>query len=132
MKIEELIKEYEIVQGDFNNLNRFDFEGVYIIYEPKTREIVYVGSAYARKISERLKQYKQKDDTGNTLMHAICKKEYNVDKVKKIKNKEKNNAMKIIDSLEIYAIPHRDLEYELINKCQPIYNTAGVQLDYTT
>ena len=49
MKIEDLFLNINNpVYGDFSDLSKFDFNGVYIIYDKD--EVVYVGSAYARKI----------------------------------------------------------------------------------
>lgn len=130
MKIEELDKQYSIKCGDFNNIDVFDFEGVYIIYNPqKENEIVYIGSAYARTISKRLHQYLREKDTGNTLLHAICKKDFDVKKVKCIEDKQREQAMAIIKRLKIKAIPHKDLEYSLIRSANPVYNTAGNEID---
>lgn len=54
MKIEELFLEINnAVCGNFNTLSKFDFKGVYIICD--NGEVVYVGSAYARTIEQRLK-----------------------------------------------------------------------------
>ena len=103
----------------------------YIIYDGKTEDVVYIGSAYARTIKERLQQYTRKSDTGNTLLHAICKKDHNVAKVKDITLIQKNEAIKKILSFKIKAIPHEDLEYRLIHAGNPLYNTAGCQIDYS-
>ena len=131
VKINDLLTRYQIIEGDFNNLDKFNFEGVYIIYDGKTENVVYIGSAYARTIKERLQQYKRKSDTGNTLLHAICKKDRNVAKVKDITPNQKDEAIKKILSFKIKAIPHKDLEYRLIHDGNPLYNTAGCQIDYS-
>ena len=131
VKIDDLLSRHQIVEGDFENLSNFKFEGVYIIYDDATKEVVYIGSAYARTIEERLKQYKSKSNTGNTLMHAICKKDYCVAKVKDIIPEQKDNAIEKILSFKIKAIPHEDLEYRLIHDGFPKYNTAGCQIDYS-
>ncbi|MDY3303355.1 MAG: GIY-YIG nuclease family protein, partial [Clostridia bacterium] len=93
INIDTVTAQYQIVGGDFGDLSKFDFEGVYIIYEETTKNIVYIGSAYARTIKERLEQYKRKSDTGNTLMHAICRHDNGVLKVKDIKPEHKQNAI---------------------------------------
>ena len=129
--IDELMAKYQIVDGDFSDLSKFKFEGVYIIYEGNTKNVVYIGSAYARNIDERLNQYTKKSDTGNTLMHAICKKDNNVTKVKDITSEQKESAIKKINKLKIKAIPHKDLEYQLIRDARPMYNTAGYEIDYS-
>lgn len=130
MKINELMEYHKIVDGDFNNLEKFDFCGVYILYkqdenDATNEDVVYVGSAYSRKVKDRLAQYKEKNDTGNTLLHAICKKEFNVQKVKEITDDNKDKAINIILKLKIKAIIHEDLEYQLIRRANPIYNKAG-------
>ena len=129
--VDELMVKYQIVDGDFSDLSKFDFEGVYIIYDDTTKEVLYIGSAYARSISKRLNQYTKKSDTGNTLMHAICKRDHDIKKVKDITLEQKNSAMQKIMTLKIKAIPHNDLEYQLIRDVCPIYNTAGCEIDYS-
>jgi excinuclease UvrABC nuclease subunit len=131
VKIGQLLENHTIIDGDFNNLAVFNFKGVYILYESKTQEVVYVGSAYARNINERLKQYLRVNDSGNSLMHAICKEDFNVNKVKEIDNEQKRKAVDKIKTLKIKAIHHKDLEYQLISESQPKYNKAGVEVDYT-
>ena len=126
MKIDDLMKQHEIVSGTFNDLSKFNFKGVYIIYEESTKEVVYVGSCYTRKISDRHKQYTKFKDTGNTLMHAICKADYGIQKVKNIKSEDKKNAVDRIIKLKIKAIHYEDLEYQLIEQTQPKYNTVGI------
>ena len=64
-------------------------------------------------------------------MHAICKKDYCVAKVKDITSEQKDNAIKKILTFKIKAIPHEDLEYRLIHDGFPKYNTAGCQIDYS-
>lgn len=130
MKIDELAKEHSIVKGDFNDLSKFDFKGVYILYN-SLDEVVYVGSAYARTISDRLSQYLRKKDSGNSLLHSICKSEYGVAKVKEITDSQRDDALKIIEMLKIKAIHHKDLEYQLIEESQPKYNKAGTDIDMT-
>ncbi|MCR3906681.1 MAG: GIY-YIG nuclease family protein [Tenericutes bacterium] len=130
--IDDLIKNFGIIDGDFHSLDAFDFCGVYIIYDPNEKnDVVYVGSAYVRTISQRLSQYKKTYDTGNSLMHAICKKDFNVSKVSDISNEQKQDAVEKIHKLKIKAIKHKDLEYQIIQESNPKYNTAGVQIDTT-
>ena len=129
-KVDEIIKKYQIVDGDFNDLDKFNFEGVYIIYDKETNDVIYVGSSYSRMIKERLEQYKQKNNTGNTLLHAICKKDFLVDKVKNITDTHKKLAIDKILLYKIKAIPHKDLEYQIIRDARPFYNTAGNLIDY--
>lgn len=126
MDVENLIKKYQIVESTFEDLSKLDFLGVYIIYDPNNKEVVYVGSAYARTIKERLSQYIKANDSGNTLMHAISKKEYNVDKVKDITAEQRQEAVDKIKKFKIRAIPHNDLEYQLIREAQPKYNSVGI------
>ena len=128
MDINVLMKEFNPVEGDFKNLDCFDFEGVYIIFDD-TNDIVYIGSCYTRKISQRLKQYIKPNDTGNTLMHAICSKDFHVEKVKSITTDQKEAAVKKIKNFKIKAIRHEDLEYRLIKKAEPKYNTAGIDTE---
>lgn len=131
MKIQDLnvLKFLDSTEGDFSDLSRFKFKGVYIIQD-SNNEIVYVGSAYTRTIEERLKQYLKINDSGNTLRNAICKEEYNVEKVKEISIENKESAVEIIKKFKISAIKHEDLEYKLIEKTHPKYNTAGNKIKY--
>ena len=59
-KIDDLDIE-DCINADFVNLKTTDelnVCGVYVIYDPKNNEVVYIGSAYARTIKIRLTQYK--------------------------------------------------------------------------
>ena len=127
MKVEELLEScINAKYGNFTDLELFNFMGVYIIYETETQIVVYIGSAYARTISKRLKQYLSSTDTGNTLGKSIAKalagsETYDIcaqgkifEAVRKIKN-----------DFSIIAIPHKDLEYKLIANANPIYNNNG-------
>jgi len=133
MNIDELIKflstqgeTYNWVDGNFKDLDNFNFYGVYVIYDgDNNNEVVYIGSAYAREVKDRLEQYIHKKDTGNTLMHAICIKDMGVESVKEIKDENSRKAIKQINNYKIKAIKHEDLEYKLIQKAVPKYNTAG-------
>lgn len=129
MGIDELLKKHQIVEGTFDTLDCFDFSGVYIIYDGDSNEVVYVGSSYTRNISERLRQYINSKDTGNTLMYAICKEDYRVPKVKDITECQKKKAVNTIKKFKIKAIPYQDLEYQLIDQAKPKYNTAGNTID---
>ncbi len=125
MKIQEILSNFHnIVSGDFNDLNVFDFKGVYMICDKKDT-VVYIGSAYARTIQIRLKQYLKPLDTGNTLGKTIAKKLSGSRKYDDTAKEKIKDAVKIIKSYKIYAIPHKDLEYELICNSKPIYNNCG-------
>ena len=125
MKLQEILLNYDnVVLGDFEDLDVFDFSGVYIICD-KVDNIVYVGSAYARTIKIRLQQYLSPSDTGNTLGKTIAKK-LSHSKTYNEKAKERiNDAIKIIKKCKICAIPHQDLEYKLIQDIGPKYNNCG-------
>ena len=123
MKIEELFLEINnAVCSNFNTLSKFDFKGVYIICD--NGEVVYVGSAYARTIEQRLKQYISKSDTGNTLGKTVAKKLSGSQKYDKQAKSKMSDAIKKIKTFTIYAIQHDDLEYRLILRDQSII-TAG-------
>lgn len=125
--MENLIKKYQIVESTFEDLSKLDFVGVYIIYDPNNKdEVVYVGSVYVRTIKERLSQYIKWNDSGNTFMHAICKKEWDVDKVKDITVEQRQKAVDKIKKFKIMAISHNDLEYQLISEARPKYNSVGI------
>ena len=113
MNIDNLVNELTPIKGDFNDLSKFDFPGVYIIYDGND-EIVYIGSAYTRNISERLKQYISKSKSGNTLANDICKLDFKVEKTDAISNEQREKALKKIRKFKILAIRHNDLEYNLI------------------
>lgn len=114
--------------GDFNNLDVFDFEGVYIIVRDDN-EIVYIGSAYGRKIKTRLNQYLKATNTGNTLGRAIAKELSKSKSFDKKAEKRMEEAVEIIKTFKILAIEHHDLEYNLIKNTKPIYNTRGKSAD---
>lgn len=124
MKISEIETRYKnITKGTFKDLRTFNFKGVYIICD--NQEIVYVGSAYTRFISTRLKQYLSKTNTGNTLGKNIAKELANVKKYTKSAEEQLENAIEKIKNFNIYAIKSDDLEYELIEKTSPRYNSRG-------
>lgn len=129
MNINELLNQhFGIVETNFKNLSKLNFCGVYIICD-KDNEVVYVGSAYARSIQARLKQYLSPKDTGNTLGKAIAKslaqsKKY--DENAKLKMKD---AIIKIKTYKIFAIKHNDLEYKLIDASKPKYNNIGIGED---
>lgn len=128
MNIEELTEKLKIKEADFDSLSNLDFVGVYILYDPnKNDEVVYIGSAYARTIKERLSQYISEKDTGNTLIHSIYKKDYSANKVNGITGTQRKEIIKKIKSFKIKAIQHRDLEYQLIQEANPKYNLAGTK-----
>ena len=115
------------VCGNFNTLSKFDFKGVYIICD--NSDVVYVGSAYARTIEQRLKQYISKSDTGNTLGKAVAKelsgsKTYNQEAQAKM-----DKAIERIKTFKIYALHYEDLEYKLIHLAEPTYNNCGKNED---
>ena len=126
MTLKDFKEQFCLVEGSFNDLSVFDFCGVYLIINPNSNdEIVYIGSAYSRTIEERLTQYTKVNDTGNSLMHAICRKELECKTVNDITDKKKEIAVNKIKTFKIAAIKHEDLEYRLIKTIDPIYNTAG-------
>lgn len=129
MKIDDLFsKIYNPIYGDFNNLSKFDFKGIYVIYD-KDDEIVYVGSAYSRTIEQRLKQYISISDSGNTLGKTIAKEISNSKKFNDTAKISMDTAIKKIKNFKICALHYEDLEYKLINLAQPIYNNYGKDED---
>lgn len=126
MTITELFKK-QMEKGDFKNLKTFDFYGVYVLCDKD--EIVYVGSAYVKKIKERLKQYTSEKDTGNTLGKAIAMELANTDKFDEKAREKMKEAVDKISKFDIYAIRHEDLEYKLIHAAKPIYNYKGNRQD---
>lgn len=124
MNIDNLVNDLTPIKGDFNDLSKFDFPGVYIIYD-ENDEIVYIGSAYTRNISERLKQYISKSKSGNTLANDICKLDFKVEKTDAISDEQREKALKKIRKFKILAIRYNDLEYNLIQQYKPKYNLNG-------
>lgn len=125
MKVQEILSKYDnIVSGDFKKLKIFDFSGVYIISDKKDR-VVYIGSAYARTIKVRLQQYLRTHDSGNTLGKTIAKKLSDSKKYDDEAKEKIEEAIEKIKSYKIYAIPHKDLEYKLIQGFKPKYNNCG-------
>jgi len=120
---------YEYREGDFNDLSMFDIYGVYIIYDPNNNnEVVYIGSAYARKIKTRLKQYLNPKDTGNTLAKTIARIKFDC-KASDLNEKQLKEAVERIKSYKIKAIAYMDLEYKLIAKAKPKFNNNGIGED---
>jgi len=108
----------EIVESDFDNISKskkFDMPGVYILVEKETQEVVYIGSAYARNLRERLLQYRRKG-SGNTLKKDLIN-------IKKTTSDDFSNYLK---TLKIYAFEERSSEYELLDTAGLIVaNKAG-------
>lgn len=125
MQIEDLWNNYyNVVEGGFDNLSAFNFSGVYVLCD-KSGKVMYIGSAYARTIQIRLKQYLSATDSGNTLGKTIAKKLANSPKYDDNARLKIHEAIKIIKKLKIYAVEHSDLEYKLINIAKPQYNNMG-------
>lgn len=109
--------------ADFDNLEKLNFCGVYVIYDPNNNnEIIYVGSAYVQDIKTRLKQYTYRGDN-NTLARAILRIDHNIEKV--ADDSKYDIAIKKIKTFKILAIEHQDLEYRIINETNPMYNKNG-------
>lgn len=126
-KIDQIKGKTCPVEGSFNDLSVFDFPGVYIISDKKGN-IVYIGSAYARHIKVRLAQYLINSKTGNTLANKICKvDDKKIKNVEDIKKEQRLAAIEKIKEFKILAIPHKDLEYQLIKDCKPMYNSNGTK-----
>lgn len=127
----EEFKNYKdkIVKGNFQNLNVFAFRGVYIIHEKNNGKIVYIGSAYARDINIRLKQYLRPNDSGNTLRKSIARNNGGKKQDGNFKDGYLTDAVKQIEKYEITAIIYKDLEYHLIKKVRPKYNNIGMDED---
>lgn len=128
MKIEELfLKINNVVCGNFDSLSEFNFNGDYIICD--SSEVVYVGSAYARTIEQRLKQYISNSDTGNTLGKTVAKSLSGSQAYDEQAKSKMGDAIEKIKTFTIYAIHNDDLEYKLIGLTNPIYNNCGKDED---
>ena len=98
MKITELLESKGIndyVTGNFKDLSKFKFKGVYIVCD-ESDEVVYIGSAYARDIEVRLSQYIIKGDSGNTLGKSIAKKLSNSPKYDEAAEEKMTEAVDMI------------------------------------
>ena len=101
MNLSNLLIDFcNIKKSDFNHLKDLGFSGVYILCCDD--DVVYIGSAYARTIETRLKQYLSPTDTGNSLLRAIYKQETVLAKPTKTTKKELLPKLK-------------DLRYMLLN-----------------
>ncbi len=114
MKLSELMKDAIMVEGNFSDLSKFDFYGVYILSIDD--DIKYIGSAYAQKIKTRLNQYISISDTGGKSLR------------KKVDKTDPANAIVEISKWKITAIHNDDLEYKLISIAKPIHNIKGKSL----
>lgn len=114
MTIKELMSKTEIL-NDKNcetalmkeikdKKNLFQYPGVYILTD-ENDEIVYIGSAYARNLRDRLMQYQQQRNTGNNSLY--------LDLIDAGITSEEN-AYSYILSLKINAYESYSEEYELI------------------
>lgn len=119
-----LLKESNCVCGNFKELNKFNFKGVYVICDGD--EVVYIGSAYARTIDKRLKQYICTLDSGNTLGRSVARYLFKLKKYDKSAKTKLEKAIVKIKTFSIYAFKYSDLEYKLIEMAKPIYNKYGM------
>ena len=94
------------------NKNKFKFAGVYVLVD-EDDEVVYIGSAYCRNIRERLLQYQQGPNTGNSSL----RKDF-ID----AKKADDNNVLDYIQSLKAYAYEDESLEYRLIAGTDSVVN----------
>ena len=123
-----LCKCHNTIEGTFNDLDKFNFCGVYILSD-ENDTVVYIGSAYARTIKKRLQQYLRPNDSGNTLGKTIAKQLAGTRKYGEEAKEKVNSAIEIIRSLKIHAIEHKDLEYHLVSTAKPQYNNSGKDED---
>ena len=97
------------------NKDKFKYRGVYILTDEEG-EIVYIGSAYVRNVRERLMQYQQSKNSGNSTLYK--------DLIDGGKCKE-DEAEKYIKSLTAHAFQDNSLEYRLIENCETAVNISG-------
>ena len=113
-----IFENKKIVESDFENISesqQFNMRGVYILVEKETQEVVYIGSAYARDLIERLSQYKW-EGSGNTLKNDLID----------IGKTTPNDFSNYLKTLKIYAFEERSSEYELLDTAGLIVtNKAG-------
>ena len=103
----DVLGDKNFVRSDFDNIsksNDFNMPGVYILVEKESKEVVYIGSAYARNLNERLIQYRY-NGSGNTLKKDL----EDAGKVAEGKFQE------YLSSLEIYAFEEPSSEYVLLD-----------------
>lgn len=121
LKNNELLKDKEISDDcklgeitESHNKDKFKYRGVYILVD--NDEVVYIGSAYARNVRDRLLQYQQNKNSGNSTLYS--------DLVDGNKCTE-DDVKEYIKSLTAYAFPDESLEYKLIKCCDSAVNIAG-------
>lgn len=75
LKNHDLLKNKEISEycklGEIkksHNKDKFKYRGVYILVD--NDEVVYIGSAYARNVRDRLLQYQQNKNSGNSTLYS--------------------------------------------------------------
>lgn len=123
LKNHDLLKDKEISEycklGEITescNKDKFKYRGVYILVD--NDDVVYIGSAYARNVRDRLLQYQQTQNSGNSSLYS--------DLIEGNKC-TKDVAYKYIKSLTAYAFYDESLEYKLIKCCDSAVNIAGTK-----
>ena len=115
-----IFENKKIVESDFENISKskmFNMPGVYVLVEKETQEVVYIGSAYARNLRERLLQYTRKG-SGNTLKKDLIH-------INKTTSDDFGDYLK---TLKIYAFEEFSSEYELLDTAGLIVaNKAGTK-----
>ena len=116
----DVLGDKNFVISDFDNISKsddFNMPGVYILVEKESKEVVYIGSAYARNLKERLVQYRY-NGSGNTLKKDL---EY-------IGKAGQDEFKNYLSTLEIYAFEERSSEYQLLDTAGLIVaNKAGTK-----
>jgi hypothetical protein len=115
-----IFENKKIVESDFENISKskmFSMPGVYVLVEKETQEVVYIGSAYARNLRERLLQYTRKG-SGNTLKKDLIH----------INKTTSDGFGDYLKTLKIYAFEEFSSEYELLDTAGLIVaNKAGTK-----
>lgn len=127
MKVEEfekIKKEYiekcKKVEGylkNENDINKANFNGVYIVLDEKN-EIVYIGSAYTNKftIMNRLKIHLNGHESNATIVNYLTNNTgLNREEAKK----------KIREQYRFIAYKCDSIEYKLIENVDGLYNSKG-------
>lgn len=127
MTLEELKQKAEFknaVYADFSNFKNLNFCGVYVLYDTAQEDkIVYVGSSYAKGVSERMSRHKSVSESNN-LARAIIKKDDDINGISD-RSEQLKAAVERIKTFKIMAAKLEDLEYQIIKSTNPKYNKNG-------
>jgi len=133
MKIEEFKKEKsrfinkckkaKAVDGFLSkneDIEKANFNGVYIIYKKSNGEVVYIGSAYTNKfkIKDRLHIHLKGHLSNATIVKYLVEKEgMDIEMAKK----------ELREKYKFIAYPCESIEYKLMEEVKGLYNLKGMR-----